>query len=210
MWWQDTAPGPVLPTDEIDARRITRTSDAGHHADLPERTRRCRALGPAAFLCAWRQGKHAGRQSGVAVRQLPPSGRPEDTGGACATLTSAENQQSVEQHQFGWRTGGATRFGPPGPRGGARNGGRRTPRRGLRARAGSSSNLGHVKAIVPWSPDKGRSRIGTSAHISPCVSPPPGRAQSLRPEQRMRGMAQPESAKPQLGESGRQHDGSRR
>ncbi len=99
---------------------------------------------------------------------------------------------------------------PPGPRGGARNGGRRTPWRGLRARAGSSSNLGHVKAIVPWSPDKGRCRIGISAHISPCVSPPPGRAQSLRQEQRMRGMAQPESAKPQLGESGRQHDGSRR
>ena len=112
-WWQDTAPGPVLPTDEIDARRITRTSDAGHHADLPERTRRCRALGSAAFLCAWRQSKHAGRQSGVAVRQLPPSGRPEDTGGGRCHTTSAENQQSVEQHQFGWRTGGATRFARP-------------------------------------------------------------------------------------------------
>ena len=99
---------------------------------------------------------------------------------------------------------------PPRPRGGARSRGRRTPWRGLRARAGSSSNLGHVKAIVPWSPDKGRSRIGISAQISPCVSPPPGQAQSLRQEQRMRGMAQPESAKPQLGESGRQHDGSRR
>src|SRR5881396_612086 len=49
--------------------------------------------------------------------------------------------------------------------------------------------------------------------MSPCVSPPPGQAQSLRQEQRMRGMAQPESAKTQLGERGgstMDHDGRHR
>ena len=102
---------------------------------------------------------------------------------------------------------------PPGPRGGARNSGRRTPWRGLRARAGSSSNLGHVKAIVPWF---ARRRQGAKqdrylgSHVSVCVPAARASAISLRQEQRMRGMAQPESAKPQLGESGRQHDESRR
>jgi len=102
---------------------------------------------------------------------------------------------------------------PPRPRGGARSRGRRTPWRGLRARAGSSSNLGHVKAIVPWF---GRRRQGAKqdrylgSHVSVCGPAARASAISLRQEQRMRGMAQPESAKPQLGESGRQHDGSRR
>jgi len=82
----------VLPGDEIDARRIKRTSDAGHHANLPERTRRSRAPGSAAFLCAWRQSKPAGRHSGAAARRSAPSGRLEGTAAGLCDITSGEDQ----------------------------------------------------------------------------------------------------------------------
>ena len=183
----------------------------GHHRqpgdDRPKRTGGRQGL--LLLLCAGRQSAYQGFGSGAAARQLLCGDAWSARLMACATSVGGKSgvgRAAPARVVSRWCDSPR----PPRPRGGARSRGRRTPWRGLRARAGSSSNLGHVKAIVPWSPDKGRSRIGISAQISPCVSPPPGQAQSLRQEQRMRGMAQPESAKPQLGESGRQHDGSRR
>ena len=76
---EPTIQRPVLLGDEIDARQIRRASDTGHHADLPEWTRRCRALGSAAFLCAWRQSKPAGRHCRAAARRSPPSARTSGT-----------------------------------------------------------------------------------------------------------------------------------
>ena len=190
----------------------------GHHRqhqrqpgdDRPKRTGGRQGAGACGFFFA--QSAHPGFGSGAAARQLLCGDAWSARLMACATSVGGKSgvgRAAPARVVSRWCDSPR----PPRPRGGARSRGRRTPWRGLRARAGSSSNLGHVKAIVPWF---GRRRQGAKqdrylgSHVSVCVPAARASAISLRQEQRMRGMAQPESAKPQLGESGRQHDGSRR
>ena len=185
----------------------------GHHRepgdDRPKRTGGRQGAGACGFFFA--QSAHPGFGSGAPARQLLCDDAWSARLMACATSVGGKSgvgRAAPARVVSRWCDSPR----PPRPRGGARSRGRRTPWRGLRARAGSSSNLGHVKAIVPWF---GRRRQGAKqdryldSHVSVCV--PAARASAISAAR----AADAWHGATGIGENptwrkGRQHDGSRR